>query len=151
MNEYEKSLLSKGLNFGIPPKHVEYSSYMEEFEKLACELNGLNLSKADKDYVFTNIKTAALDSHKTYSSKKESNLSDEEFKALLELSRLNNLIFQKGDKGNNVVIVEKEVYLQRVTDLISDSSKFQKLPFPKGTQLRYLLNQEEKIKKVIHI
>ena len=67
-------------------------------------------------------------------------IPDDEFNSLLELSKRKHLVVQKIDKGNNVVIINREVYIQRMTDLLADTSKFQLLPFKKSNQLRYLLN-----------
>ena len=41
-------------------------------------------------------------------------LSNEEFEALKDLSANCNLIIQKADKGNSVVLVEKDVYIRHI-------------------------------------
>ena len=60
-----------------------------------------------------------------------------------------NLFIQKSDKGDNVVIVSREVYVERMIDLLADTSKFQLLPFKKSNQLRYILNLEAAIKSAL--
>ena len=38
--------------------------------------------------------------------------------------RNKNIVIEKADKGNTVVIIDKEKYIQGVKIIISDSSKF---------------------------
>ena len=61
-----------------------------------------------------------------------------------------NLIIQKADKGNTVVIVDKLSYVQKMETLLSDTSKFSKVSFnPKhkvNKELRHILDMEEAIK-----
>ena len=44
----EKSLLSKGLNFAIPPKHINYADYMLLFELLYRDVDSLEASISTK-------------------------------------------------------------------------------------------------------
>ena len=39
----------------------------------------------------------------------------------------NDIIIQKADKGNTVVIIDKDAYKTKMKSLISDPSKFKKL------------------------
>ena len=55
------------------------------------------------------------------------NLSKEEFTALQNLSKNKDLIIQKSDKGNSVVIVQKQDYLEKMNDILSDQKKFSKV------------------------
>ena len=55
--------------------------------------------------------------------KSENNLSAEEINSLKALMR-NKDIIQKADKGNTVVITDKEKYIECVKRAISDSNKF---------------------------
>ena len=48
------------------------------------------------------------------------NLSKEEFTALQNLSKNKDLIIQKSDKGNSVVIVQRQDYLEKMNDVLSD-------------------------------
>lgn len=45
---YEKSLLSKGLNFAIQPKDINYADYMLPFELLVWNINSLRISNHEK-------------------------------------------------------------------------------------------------------
>ena len=151
LNQYERSLLSKGLNFSLPPNKVEYSSYIAQFEYLAKEINQLDLTYEDKERIFGDIKSSGLDSLHSYKNERRHGytISDDEFDALLKLAKVKNLVIQKSDKGNNVVIVSKDTYVQRMMDLLADSSKFQLLPFKRSNKLRFILNQEAQIKNAL--
>ena len=56
-----------------------------------------------------------------------SNLSKEEFESLLALKNQKNLIFQKADKGNTIVILDKSAYTKSAESLIQNMEKFEKL------------------------
>ena len=52
------------------------------------------------------------------------NLTKEEFASLKSLSKNDSLIIQKSDKGNSIAIINKDDYLQKMRNILSDSSKF---------------------------
>ena len=51
---------------------------------------------------------------RNYNAKLPRNLSDEEFKALKNLSKNINLVVQKSDKGNSVLIFDKDIYIKHM-------------------------------------
>ena len=71
------------------------------------------------------------------------NLSDGEFKALQNLSRKTNLVIQKSDRGNSVVILDKDVYIKHMESL-NDKAKFEKVDAKKGL-LNFTVNQEKRV------
>ena len=66
------------------------------------------MSNEDLDFVKTKTKEAALSSYRSYTNNMPQNLSKEEFIALLNLSKNKDLIIQKFNKGNSVVIVQRQ-------------------------------------------
>ena len=48
LNDHEKSVLSKGLNFTIPPKAIEYSKISLPFEMLSREITNLDIANFNK-------------------------------------------------------------------------------------------------------
>ena len=76
--------------------------------------------------------------------KYENNLSSEELSSLKTVTRNKNVVIQKADKGNTVVIIDKEKYIQGVKNVISDSSKFIPLNIPPENHINYILNIEKK-------
>ena len=77
------------------------------------------------------------------------NLSKEEFTALQSLSKNKDLIIQKSDKGNSVVIVQRQDYLKKMNDILSDQRKFSKVSLKDDILLNFAINQEKHIDKVL--
>ena len=64
--------------------------------------------------------------------------------ALKGLSADKDLIFQKLDKGNSVVLLNRKDYIKPLNENLSDSSKFQKLNIKPGKEINFLLEQEDR-------
>ena len=76
-------------------------------------------------------------------------LSKEEFIALQNLSKNKDLIIQKSDKGNSVVIVQTQDYLKKMNDVLSDQKKFSKVSLKDDTLLNFDISQEKHVDKVL--
>ena len=152
LNDIEKSLLVRGLNFSICPGKLNYADYCINFEYLfkAIKTDGI-LSPHKLDFVKTRLKDIALSSYKEHNSfpYKYSNLSKEEAECLKKLSENKNLVIQKSDKGNAIVILNREDYVGKVKELLSDSSKFKVANVKEGKEIRHLMNVREDFKQVI--
>ena len=61
--------------------------------------------------------------------------------------RNKDIIIQKADKGNTVVISDKEKYIEGVKRSILDSNKFVQLNIRPGKCLNYIINVEKKFKQ----
>ena len=84
----EKALLVKGLNLSIPPKELNYGTFLQPFESfyskiLQSETHPLPTSSADT--ISAAIKSSALGCFNSYDAKLEQNLSKEEYGALKSL------------------------------------------------------------------
>ena len=51
LNDHEKLVLCKGLNFTIPPKAIEYSEFLLPFEMLFREITSLDIGDFNKECV----------------------------------------------------------------------------------------------------
>ena len=52
LSDWEKRLLAKGLNFSLPPKHLDYADYLVNFELFFRNICNLGiLSNEDLDFV----------------------------------------------------------------------------------------------------
>ena len=71
------------------------------------------------------------------------NLIKKEFTTLQNLSKNKDLIIQKSDKGNSVVIVQRQDYLEKMNDTLGDQKKFSKVSFKDDTLLKFAINQEK--------
>ena len=74
-----------------------------------------------------------------------SNLSKEELKALHNLHKQKHLVIQKTDKGKTVVITEKNSYINKMKEIVSDTTKFEQINIQEDKQLNFLLKSEKKL------
>ena len=73
---------------------------------------------------------------------KELNLSREEYNALKTLSSLKNIIIQKSDKGNSVVVMNRDDYINPMQTLISDLARFQILSVPENKDYNLMVKEK---------
>ena len=148
LTESDKSLLLKGLNFAIPPKNLEYSKFLLPFELLFREIKSNKIAADSIPFIKAKLQDTALSSYMNLKkdSSPPSNLSKEEFQSLLFLKNKNDLIFQKADKGNTIVVLEKSAYNKSVELLLQNPAKFQKLNIQTEKELNFLINLESKLK-----
>ena len=123
-----KSLLVKKLRFSLPTKKLKYADYVTNFEMFYRSIQNLNvLSNGNLDFVKTKLKDATLKSFCFYNKNVPQNLSDEGLRALEKISKNNNLVVQKADKGKPVVLVDRDVYVKHVENILKDNTKFEKV------------------------
>ena len=93
----------------------------------------------------------ALSSYKNFCKDKNppGNLTNHEFQALKDLINNKNIVIQKADKGNIVVILDKTSYTEKVGEILKDLSKFEKIEIPHGKDINYIINLEKKFKSII--
>ena len=60
-----------------------------------------------------------------------------------------NLVIQKADKGNTIVILDKDLYLKSVETLLKDSSKFKNIPVAPDKDLNYIIDSEKRINDLL--
>ena len=124
----------KRLNFCLPPKQLKYANYLVHFELFYRDIRNLEiLSNEDLDFVKTNTKETALSSFRQYNKNPQLNLSKEELAALTNLSKNKCIVIQISDKGNSVVIVDKETYIKIMKNLLSNQRKFEKVTLKNDT------------------
>ena len=122
----EKKLLSKGLDFSLPPRRLDFASYLCPFERLFRDVKLLPVFDS-----FTAARTkvrlqdSAYNALYSYNSNKvSSNLGTLEKKALKSLASDKSIVILKPDKGNGVVLMNREDYNRKVFDVLLDDSKF---------------------------
>ena len=147
LSSAEKSLLTKGLNLSIPPKKLNYGDFLMPFESLFNQLIKCqsNISSCQTDPVSAAIKNAAFECLHSYDPKTEQNLSKDEYEALKSLLSEEDIVIQKSDKGNSVVILNKLDYITLMNELLADTSKFKKLNIDSGKDYNFIINQERRI------
>ena len=66
-------------------------------------------------------------------------MSQAEFNALQQLSSNKDIVIQKSDKGNSVVIVNRKDYIERMQSLVNDNTKFEKLNVKDGKDYNFMV------------
>ena len=77
------------------------------------------------------IQDVGLSAFRMYNKKKHKfdNISENEYAAFLNLIEDRTLIIQKADKGNNIVILNKIDYVEKLEEILIDETKFEKAKF----------------------
>ena len=105
------------------------------------------IKSENRDFLKIKLKDIYFSTLKSYSfDKVEKNLSEVKFLALKSLIEHRDLVIQKADKGNTVVITDRTKYLEGIKSLLLDSSKFIQLPIHEDKWINYIVNLESKLK-----
>ena len=152
LTKNQEALLLKGLNFSIPPKKLRYEDYLVNFELLYRDLSEFDVTNEKLIFAKNELRNIALSSFNVYNKKnhKFENLTQDEHQAFLELLELENIIIQKGDKGNVVVLVNKKDYIDKIEGILNDPLKFRKTNLNKTfKEVNYLVDKEAEINKFL--
>ena len=90
---------------------LNYRDYLTRFELLFRDVAKLPVSDNILERLKVEIKREAFSSDGNYSFWDELNISKEEHVALKDLSANKDLIIQKSDKGNSVVLLNRNDYI----------------------------------------
>ena len=110
------------MDFCLPPKQLKYADYLIHFELFYRDIRNLQIL-SNEDFVKTKAKETALSSFRQYNKSQKQNLSMEELAALENLYKNKHILIQKSDKGNSVVIVDRDTYIKRIKNRLSDQRK----------------------------
>ena len=69
----------------------------------------------------------------------------EELAALTNLSKNKDIVIQKFDKGNSVIIVDKETYIKKMENLLSNQRKFERTTLKNDAFVNFVVNQKKRI------
>ena len=106
------------------------------------DIKAMDVPSSDLDIIKAALKEYAYGSFKKNDFLKELNLSRDEYNALKNLLSLKNIIIQKSDKGNSVVLIKPYDYINRMETLISDQAKFQKLLVPENKDYNFIVKEK---------
>ena len=153
LTDEEKNILCKGLNFSVKPGWIEYSEFLLPFELLFRDIKREDLCNKDMSLIKARLLDTALTSYQNFSSDKDppENLTPSEFKALKRLSKNKNIVIQKANKGNTVVILDKCSYISSIEEILNDNSKFSKLDIPAGKEINHIVNLEKRITSALKL
>ncbi|CAF4535920.1 unnamed protein product, partial [Rotaria sp. Silwood2] len=142
LSEVEERLLCRGWDFCIENKIKNFLDFETDLE-----INAMKLQPHCHDSVFrlvcSQIQNASQQLMRTSKHKKINNLSDEELAALKSLKSNKNIVICKADKGNSIVILDREVYIKKAEDILK-GKQFEQLKYDK-----FYLEREEELNKYI--
>ena len=105
--------------------------------------------KEDLDFVKTRTKEAALSSYRNCNNIVPQHLYKEKFLALQNLRKNKNIVIQKSDKGNSVVVVDKADYSDKIESLLNVLPKFEKIDLKNDGILNFAINQEKRVENIL--
>ena len=148
LSDNEKLLLSKGLNFSLPNKKVDNLEYLCPFELLYREVSDFSKDSSDKELLKSKLKELSLSSHRRLKHNAlEENLSKKKLESLKNLSKNPDIVIQKSDKVNSVVILDKKVYLEKLKEMLNKNDQFLKLSMQEEKHYNFLINLEKKMRE----
>ena len=117
---------------------------MDHFESFYSDIRNLEiLPNKDSDFVKTKVKETALLPFKQNNKNSQQSISKEELAALTNLSKNKDIVIQKFDKGNSVIIVDKETYIKKMENLLSNQRKFERTTLKNDAFVNFVVNQKK--------
>ena len=126
----EKRVLSLGLDFCIPKFKFNEMEYFLSFEKLCNLIKDLkhNINSAENIIRnISNIAYSAVNDIKCLKDVFSPVFSKADFDTLKKLKETPNLIITRPDKGNGVVVLNKDDYISKMNVILDDTAKFMKI------------------------
>ena len=105
----------------------------------------MDIGDFNKECVKSRLRDRAYSSFKQVSRISNKSLSREEVKALNNLAKNNDLVIQKADKDNNIIVLNRSDYISKLSKILEDTSKFKRVNIEEGKALNHLIHMEERI------
>ena len=125
----EKSALAVGLDFTLTTGKLKAVNHFTPFEILADTIDRSEMYRSSperKSIFLSNLKHVAHSSFENINNDKiPLNLPVNQLKALRNLSRDDTIVILKPDKGNGIVILNKQDYISKADTILNDTSKFE--------------------------
>ena len=141
----EEDILKNGLSFGVPPRNVSKSDVFTSFEMIN-RFFSQNLTDVNNKGMISAELTKMANSY--VSNYKPSKSTLKKHGILKRLRNNKNIVITKPDKGNAVVIIDRDVYDKCLLEILSDETKFKVLEKdPTITRETSLQNKLRPLKK----
>ena len=124
LSQEESDLLKTGLYFSIQPDKIQKSEIFTTFEKIHHSFINNLKSKETKSQIKADLLYLANSYFYNYKPFPRI-LCQHRF--LQNLRKNTDIVITKPDKGNGVVILDRKLYHNAIEEIISDTSKFEKL------------------------
>ena len=103
----------------------------------------------NKEFIKSRLRDSTFSSYKDTGKTLEKNLPKEEFDALKILLKNKDIIVQKGDKGNTIVILNRKDCVCKMKKILNDKLKFQKVYIDHDKILNPLIHMENRVTDVL--
>ena len=124
LKQEELDILKNGLTFSIKPPRLNASDILTTFEQIHYAMKAK--LKKPEDHARLKIELAYI--AQTYvSSYRPTKRDIKRYNIIRNIKNNKNIIISRPDKGNGVVILDRQSYLESCYDIINDSSKFTRL------------------------
>ena len=144
----EIETLSHGLKFALSPSKINYSRWFLAFEKQFLKLKDCKIFDTSNDglnYIKSSLKSIAFKNY--YSFRPHVNSLQKKFLATLKKLKSDpNIVVLKSDKGNAIVILNKQDYHSKMNNILSDTSKFKLIT---DDLFNVLITKEDKINRLL--
>ena len=127
LTDVQKNVLCRGLNYGIPPK-VSPELIKAEFELCWQQLQDEPASTDErKEETKSTLSSLARRYANSSVDKSGFPLNREHMLALKDLRANPSIVITKPDKGNGVVILDKDDYVAKMLTILGQEDKFERL------------------------
>ena len=113
------------------------------------EITSFDIGDYNKECVKSRLGDSAYSSFKQVSRISDKNLSREEVKALNNLVKNKNLVIQKADKGNKIIVLNRSDYISKLIKILEDTSNFRIVNIEERKPLNHLIHMEERIIRLL--
>ena len=139
-----KTLLAFGLFFNLPVYKINFYQYFLSFEKLAYSFKKRYNDSPNLSEFFEQLQNVSFKYFYGFKPFKvfSSFFTKSDLAELKSLSQNKDIIVTKPDKGRAVVILDRNTYVTKMQDIVSDSTKFQ--PISESLE-KYSLKIEDKV------
>jgi len=136
-----------GLDFGLPIRKLNFFKYHLVFENFFAKLDNININnyiENSKQFFRTNLKSVV---NKYFTNFKPYRnicpvFSRDDFATLRSLAQDRSLYVTRPDKGNGIVILNRNDYIEKITQIVDDYSKFRKV---EDDEKKLIIRLEDKL------
>ena len=124
LTEEEVDLFSKGLDFGVFPKFLNYVDIQSELENLYEEVLDYLPNTSYKIRFKTLLLSCYSDITGTFNFLRNTKLSEKEHLIIDKFNKMDNIMILTADKGKTVVFMSRSDYINKMKVILDDNSKF---------------------------
>lgn len=129
LSKREEFLLSLGLDFGLPCYKPSYNQFYGSLESMFSRLLKLQLN-TDSLALRTEMQALAQKTYNNLNPHWAPYFSKKDLDIIKKLSKNEEIVVTRPDKGKGTVILNRDEYIDKVENVLSDETKFRKVGNP---------------------